>query len=445
MDNSNYSKKLKAALKKKDIVPGCAVFVNGKKGVIMPKAGGDCDCLVLKLKSGYNIGIRYDKNVKIEKLGEPVKITKLPKMEFDSSKPRISIIAIGGTISSKIDYKTGGVTTLLNPEELLCQVPELKKIVNVVKVVVPFTRMGESVNYQDWQVLAKEVEKRLKDGDVGVIITQGTDSLHYTAAALSFMLPNVGKPVVVVGSQRSTDRGSSDGAMNLICAAHLIAKANDLGVRGVGTCLHGSMSDDYCLFIRGTRVRKLHSSRRDAFRSVNSKPVAKITQKGEIEVYEKSGDDYKILSDTKYDPKVALIKFTPGADPDIINYYVKKGYKGIVIEALGLGQVSVENWVRNKKDAWVPVIDKAVKKGVAVCFACQTVYGRVNPYTYSEARQAKKSGVIFLRDMLSEVALVKLSWVLGHTKDLKKVEELMRTDLAGEITKGRTEIDTFLI
>jgi len=444
MNYGNYSKKLVKELKKKEIVPGCKIRVGDKEGFLMPKSSGDPDFIVLKLGSGYNIGIRYGKKVGIEKLSEPEKRVKSLKMEFDPSKPRVSVIITGGTISSKVDYKTGGVTALLNPEEILTQVPELKNIVNIHKVVVPFTRMGESVNYQDWQVVAKEVEKRLKDGDAGVIVTQGTDSLHYTAAGLSFMLPEVCKPVVIVGSQRSTDRGSTDSAMNLICASHLIAKAKELGVRGVGTCLHGSMSDDYCLFIRGTRVRKLHSSRRDAFRSVNAKPVAKITPKGEIEVYEREKGEYGIRSDTKYEPKVALIKFTPGSDPDIINYYVKKGYRGIVIEALGLGQVSVANWVRNKKDAWVPVIEKAVKKGVVVCFTPQTIYGRVNSNTYSEARQAKEAGVIFLRDILSEVAWIKLSWVLGHVKDFEKVKELMLTNLAGELSYRRTGIDTFL-
>jgi glutamyl-tRNA(Gln) amidotransferase subunit D len=441
--SNGYSKKIQKVLRDNEIVYGCGVEVGDEKGVLMPKSCGDDDCLVLKLKSGYNIGVRYDKQ-EIKKLSEPVKIPKPKKTEFDPSKPRVSMIVIGGTISSKVDYRTGGVSALLDPEEILGQIPELKGIVNIHKVVVPFTRMGESVNYEDWQEIAKEVEKRLKDGDAGVIITQGTDSLHYTAAALSFMLPKIGKPVVIVGSQKSSDRGSSDGPMNLICAAHLMAKAKELEIRGVGTCLHGSMNDNYCLFIRGTKVRKMHTSRRDAFRPINFKPIAKISLDGKIEVYEKDVFEFGVRADVKYEPKVALVKFTPGADPDIINYYVKKGYKGIVIEALGMGQVSVENWTRNKKDAWIPTIKKAIKKGVVVCFAAQTIYGRVNSSVYSEARQARDVGVIYLGDMLSEVALVKLGWVLGHAKNVEETKKLMITNLEGEITE-RTEIDTFLI
>jgi glutamyl-tRNA(Gln) amidotransferase subunit D len=441
--SNGYSKKIQKVLKDKEIVYGCGINVGDDEGILMPKSCGDCDCLVLKLKSGYNIGVRYDKQ-EVKKLSEPVKMIKPKKMEFDPTKPRVSMIVIGGTISSKVDYKTGGVSALLDSEELLGQIPELKNIVNIHRVVVPFTRMGESVNYEDWQEIAKEVEKCLKDGDAGVIITQGTDSLHYTAAALSFMLPKIGKPVVIVGSQKSSDRGSSDGPMNLICAAHLVSQAKHLEVRGVGTCLHGSINDSYCLFILGTKVRKMHTSRRDAFRPVNSKPIAKIFPSGKIEVYQKDNFEFGVRADVKYEPKVALVKFTPGADPDIINYYVKKGYKGIVIEALGMGQVSVENWVRNKKDAWVPVIKKAIAKNVIVCFAPQTIYGRVNPNVYSEARQARDVGVVYLEDMLPETALVKLGWVLAHAKNLEESKKMMITNLEGEITE-RTEIDTFLV
>lgn len=444
MDYVGYSKKIQRMFEKKGITLGCGIKIDGKEGILMPKSSGDPECIVLKLKSGYNIGIRYGKGMRIEKTSEPRKTGKVARMEFDPAKPKASLIITGGTISSKVDYSTGGVSALLDPAEILSNVPELKKIINIHKVVVPFTRMSESFDYKDWQEIAMVVEKRLKEGDAGVIIAQGTDSLHYTSAALSFMLPNVGKPVVIIGSQRSSDRGSSDAPMNLICAAHLISRARELGIGGVGTCLHGSMSDDYCLFIRGTKVRKLHSSRRDAFRPVNTKPIAKITSDGEIEIYRNEECKSNVKADVKFEPKVALIKFTPGSDPGIISYYVKKGYRGIVIEALGLGQVSSLKWVRDKKKAWIPAIKKAIKKGVLVCFACQTIYGRLNPNVYSEAREALDAGVVYLEDMLPETALVKLGWVLGHTKNLKKARELMLTNIAGEITE-RTEIDSFLI
>jgi glutamyl-tRNA(Gln) amidotransferase subunit D len=431
----SYSKKIQGILKKNHIVPGCKIRVGEKEGLLMPKASGDGDVVVLKLKSGYNIGVR---SLDIEKLAEPARRINAKKVEYDPAKPKVSVIVTGGTISSKVDYNTGGVTALLDPNEIVGQIPELKEIINIHKVVVPFTRMSESFDYKDWQVLAKEVEKRLKAGDAGVIITQGTDILHYTAAALSFMLPNVGKPVVVVGSQRSTDRGSSDGAMNLICASHLIAQAKSLEIRGVGTCMHGGMSDDYCYFIRGTKVRKLHTSRRDAFKSVNAKPIARISLSGKIDVYQKDDFEFGIRADTKFEPKVALIKPIPGADPDIINYYVKKGYRGIIIEAFGLGQVASDQWVKDKKMSWTSVIRKVSKK-VPVFFAAQTVYGRLNPNVYSEAREAQAAGAVFLEDMLSEVAVIKLGWVLGHTKEMEKVKEMMVTNLAGEITE-RSEI-----
>jgi glutamyl-tRNA(Gln) amidotransferase subunit D len=445
---NGYSKKILSSLKKKKIAVGDTIkIISGKnthKGLLMPKAIGNPDVLVIKLKSGYNIGKDFSNIKKIEKIKSlERKSEKMEKLEFNTTKPKATMIITGGTISSKVDYKTGGVSALISPNELLSAVPELKDIVNL-EITSPFTRMSESINYQDWQEMAKAIEKAIKKSD-GVILTQGTDSLAYTAAALSFMLPNCTKPVVIVGSQRSSDRGSSDAAFNLICASHLIAKAKELEIRGVGVCMHSSINDDFCFFLKGTKVRKMHSSRRDAFRPINAKPIAKIWPDGKIEIVEKLPSvNGKCKADTKFFPKVALVKFTPGSSPEILDFYTKKGYKGIIIEALGLGQISTARWTRNKKDAWVPALKKAIKKGVTVCIVSQTIYGRVNSKVYSEAREIHDAGAIFLRSTLSETAWIKLGWVLGHTKDPKKIRELMLTNLVGELST-RTEIDKFLV
>jgi len=251
------------------------------------------------------------------------------------------------------------------------------------------------------------------------------------------MLKNLTKPVAFVGAQRSPDRGSFDGRMNLICAGHFTG-FSDIGE--VCSVMHGSSSDDYCLINRGTRVRKLHTSRRDAFKPVNEKPIAKIWIDGKIE---KSGIDYtkfeerKVEVDDKWEPKVGLIKTFPNSDPSIIEWFLNKGYKGLVIEGFGLGHVPTSPLL--EENSWLKWIKKAIDKGIIVVMVSQTIFGRVNPYVYRNLRLISETGVIYAEDMLPEVAYVKLSWVLGHTNESNKIKEMMLTSFAGEINQ-RTEI-----
>lgn len=123
-----------------------------------------------------------------------------------------------------------------------------------------------------WIKIAHEVAKSLNSGDSGVVVAHGTDTMGYTAAALSFMLRDLGKPVILVGAQRSSDRPSSDAAMNLICSVRMSTS----DVAEVMVVMHGETGDTYCLAHRGTKVRKMHTSRRDAFRSINDVPIAKV-------------------------------------------------------------------------------------------------------------------------------------------------------------------------
>jgi glutamyl-tRNA(Gln) amidotransferase subunit D len=450
----NYSEEIQKSLKKINIGERIVVTKGDKKfeGLLMPRSElGDKNCIVLKLDSGYNIGIRFEKGVMIEKSKKPepkevkeevkfeLERERIRKLKFDPGKPRISLIMTGGTIVSRVDYKTGGVKALEKPEELLANIPELKNIINIENVLSPFRKMSEDLGYKDWQVLAESTAKELNKSE-GVIITHGTDTLHYTSAALSFMLKNLHKPVILVGSQRSSDRGSSDAFMNLICAAY--ASVSNIGE--VGVCMHGSTDDDYSYYIRGTKVRKMHSTRRDAFRSINEMPLAKIWTDGKIDIlnenHKKRDDNEKVVADVKFEPKVALLKSYPGSDPDILEMLVKKDYKGFVIEGTGMGHVPT---LADK--SWIPAIKKLIKDGIPVVIAPQTIYGRINPDVYSNLRILyHEAKAIPAEDMLPEVAYVKLGWILGHTKDLDKVRELMLTNMAGEITE-RSEIETFLV
>jgi glutamyl-tRNA(Gln) amidotransferase subunit D len=402
------------------------------EGIVMPTLEGQEDVLIIKLASGYNLGIKLGKDVSVKNIGKAEK-GKQPSIKppFRKNLPSISIITTGGTITSKVDYSTGGVSPLIKPEEVFLATPELLDIVNIKKIVQPFAIWSEDMTFAEWQVIAKEVAKELNDPDVsGVMVTHGTDFLHYTASALSFMLKDLNKPVAIVGGQRSSDRGSFDGGMNLICAAHYL-KSN---IAEVAVVMHGSTQDNFCYAIRGTNVRKMHTSRRDAFRPINELPLAKILPDGRIERMNKiinlRNDKGKVEADVKVEPKIALIKYFPGADPAILEYFMEKKYKGIIIEAAGLGHVSTNE---KQKTVWTPTLKKLIKAGVFVGFTPQTIYGRIDPFVYSAGRKLNEAGVCYLGNMLSETAYTKLGWVLAHSKNLEETKKLMLTNMAGEL------------
>ncbi|CAB49614.1 Glu-tRNA(Gln) amidotransferase subunit GatD [Pyrococcus abyssi] len=406
------------------------------EGYIMPpyelSAG---DTLVLKLENGYNIGIALEKIRRIEVL-ERAKVK--PEVHFEAliegkpGLPEVTIIGTGGTIASRIDYETGAVYPAFTAEELAKAVPEIFEVANV-KPKLLFNIFSEDMKPKHWVKIAHEVAKALNSGDYGVVVAHGTDTMGYTAAALSFMLRNLGKPVVLVGAQRSSDRPSSDAAMNLICSVRMATSE----VAEVMVVMHGETGDTYCLAHRGTKVRKMHTSRRDAFRSINDVPIAKIWPNGEIEFlrkdYRKRSDE-EVEVDDKIEEKVALVKVYPGISSEIIDFLVDKGYKGIVIEGTGLGHTPNDI---------IPSIERAVEEGVAVCMTSQCIYGRVNLNVYSTGRKLLKAGVIPCEDMLPETAYVKLMWVLGHTQNLEEVRKMMLTNYAGEITPY-TRFDTYL-
>ncbi len=410
------------------------------EGEVMPNTEAtNRDIIVIKLKNGYNVGINFRK-VKITKVKSGSGMPSFPKSNLkpDKSLPNVSLIYTGGTIGSKIDYKTGGVYMLVKPEELFYEVPELASIAHISSREL-FSISSEDMSYKEWQGIAKEAEKERHAGAEGIVITIGTDTMHYAAAALSFMLKDLHIPVVLTGSQRSSDRGSSDAFMNLICSAHLAARSN---IGEVGICMHSSSSDDKCHFIRGTKARKMHSSRRDAFRPINDTPLALVDIKGNIEYK----NDYSKKSSmmgkaiTGFEGKVALVKAYPNSTPDIIDFYLQKGYKGLIIEGTGLGHTPAST--KDENDSWLPNIKNAISKGMIIGMTSQCIYGRVNENVYRNLRLLRNAGVIYCEDMLPETAYVKLGWLLGnYTKE--DAANLLNKNMVGEI-KERLEYDEFL-
>jgi len=410
----------------------------------MPRIGlGDKSTLIVKMKNGYNVGISFERIIEIKKIKKMWKIergkkSKISSIVFDEKLPMISIISTGGTISSRIDYRSGGVYAAFSAKDIANQIPDLRDIANI-RAVDLMSKMSEDINYLDWIKIGRKVVREINSGSRGIIITHGTDTLHYTAAALSFMLKDLTIPVALVGSQRSSDRGSSDSVMNVSCAANFVTNSD---VAEVVVIMHGTTNDDYCLAIRGTKVRKMHTSRRDAFRPINDFPIAKIhwsTRKIEFlkkEYRERSEGKTKL--DEKFEPKVALIKVYPGMDPSIFDFYIKKRYKGFVIEGTGLGHVPTLG-----KFSLLPKIERLKNMEIPVVMTSQCIYGKTHPTIYHNLRELYKRGVVFVEDMLPEVAYVKLMWVLGHTKDYDKVKEMMKKNFAGEIS-DHIDLDTFL-
>lgn len=416
-------------------VPGDYVEIHLSKliyeGVLLETPEAEKGIVLIKLDSGYDIGFNKKDILKIEVLtkGREEKEEKL-EIRHSNEKQNVAIIITGGTIASKYNAKTGGVHPLTSPEDLFKFYPGMFEKINIIKVEVPFMKFSENMDYKDWQKLAKTTASLLNDSNIkGVIITHGTDTLHYTSSALSFFLRNLNKPVVLTYSQRSIDRASSDANLNLQCAA--LAAISDIAeVMLVG---HGSSNDDYCLAMPGTKVRKMHTSRRDAFKVVNGKPFARIFPEKIERISEwKQRNKGKIKLDNKFEEKVALLKFYPGQNPDILDYYVKNKYKGVVIEVLGIGQIATSG----ARNSWIKKLKEVQAKGIIVCAAAQCINGRVDPLVYSSGREILGTGVIYLEDMLAETAFVKLGWVLGNSewkKSKKIIKEKMLENFAGEL------------
>ena len=408
------------------------------EGILMPRPeifeGG---FVVVKLGSGYNIGIDQKKIKKIEvvKKYEKKKEEK-PDIRHKKGLPLVSILSFGGTISSKVDYRTGGAYADYTAEDFVAMMPELSNIANLRAQKV-MGIMSEDMSPDDWQAMAKSIGKELNDKEVsGVVVTQGTDTLHFSTAAMSFFLRSLNKPVIFTAAQRSIDRGSSDAFFNLLCAVNSASKFDGAIV---ATCMHGTTNDNYCILNRGTKVRKMHTSRRDAFRPINELPLAKVLEDGKIEVinnnYRKKISEGNLFSktyvDDKFERKTALVYVYPGMDPDILDYYIKNKYKGIVIAATALGHVPTTN----PKYSLLKKLEGLIKKNVAVVISTQTIYGSVHPYVYTNLRKLSiRLDCIFAGDMLPETAYVKLGWVLGHTRKTEEIKNMMLTNYSGEIS-----------
>jgi len=426
---TGYRGQLKEALAAAgvDIGDKLEVVVNNQqyRGSLMPRVETFDDWhLILKMVSGYNVGLAYSDDMVINKVGTAPKpeFKQPPLPQAEVGLPKVSIISTGGTIASRVDYVTGGVVSAMSSRDLLAIVPELVEVADVDADIL-YSVFSEDIGHKHWEGMAKRAYDKIKAGADGIIFTHGTDTMGYSAAAMSFAIQNLPCPVIFVGSQRSSDRPSSDNATNLMGGVYTAAHAPFAEVC-VG--LHENTSDESISYIRGTKVRKCHTSTRYAFQPVNAFPIARYKDGG----VEMINPDYLPRRDAepklfnKFSDKVALVKFHPDMDPRLLEYYIDDGYKGMIIEATGLGQVNQTLW---------PAVERARKDSVFVGIVSQCIWGRVNLNVYSHGRELIDRGAVPMEDMHGETAFVKLKWCMGQTDDLDEVKKLMLANLVGEL------------
>jgi glutamyl-tRNA(Gln) amidotransferase subunit D len=431
-NNLGYKGEALTALQKAGCSVGDIVRISSKgktyEGILIPRSESADDLhIVVKLKSGYNVGILLTADTDIEKVGTGIKPTfaSPPLPQQNPDLPKVVIMSTGGTIASRVDYRTGAVRSAISASDLYGVVPELADLAQVDTQIL-FSIYSENLTPKHWTALAQAAAEQINNGARGIIIAHGTDTMAYTSAALSFALQNLPVPVVVVGAQRSSDRPSSDAATNLIGAVKAAAYGP---FAEVVTAMHETIADTSIMLNRGTKVRKCHTSRRDTFKAVNASPLGTVTEQAITMLttdYRKRDVSNKLVLKPNFNSNVAFIKFFPGFDPSIIDWYAERNVKGILLEGTGLGHVSsrcfgaIENAAKNHE--------------TIVALSSQCIWGRVNMNVYDTGRDLQKLGVIPTEDMFPETALVKLMWALGQTKDLEEAKTLFKTNIAGELT-----------
>jgi len=398
------------------------------EGTVLPRSENDDDQhIVLKIITGYNIGIDVKTVKTMKETGYKKANYKIPEKEFPVTPglPKVKLFGTGGTIASRLDYRTGAVIPAFSPGELYGAVPELADICNLETEKL-FAVFSENMGPKQYIALAKAIGREIENGIDGIVIGHGTDTLHHTGAALTFMCQNLPVPVVLVGSQRSSDRPSSDAALNLM---HAMKAAGQSEIAEVMVCMFGPTSDEYGLLHKGTRVRKMHSSYRSTFRTIGDTPLAMINRK-EItpihKTFNKRRQDKNVVIKPYFSDKVTMLYYYPGMKPDTLDALVDAGYKGIVIVGTGLGHVNKELY---------PAIERAHAKGVHMYMTLQTIWGYVHMFVYDTGRDMMAKGIIPAGNMLPEVAFIKLGWVLGQTDDPEEVKRLMLTPVNDEITE----------
>ncbi len=390
------------------------------------------EIISVKLPSGYNLSIKRTEIKKIELLKKHIpRIEKQQEAKFKNKLPNITILHTGGTVAAKVDYKTGAVSPQFSPQDLINKFPKLKEYANIKSRLIS-NILSENIRFHNYNQIAKEITKELNSKVDGIIITHGTDTLHYTATALSFILEDLPVPVILVGSQRSSDRPSSDAALNLISAVRFI-KETDFA--GIAICMHHSIDDTKTVILPACKTRKLHTSRRDAFKPINSSPIAVIEDKIEFltKDYEKKSNKKLKLKLINENLKIGILKAHPNMLAKEIESY--RSFNALIIEGTGLGHIATEK-IDSKSSENEKVFNsiKSLAKKIPIIMTSQCIFGRINMDIYSTGRKLQEVGVINNNsDITTETAFIKAAWLLSNYK--KEFYNLWNKSLRGELNE----------
>ena len=424
-----YSEEIRDILSDKNIELGDRVKINEKEGRLMPKPDtGDQNIINLKLDSGYNIGLEPE-NIELVDKQEASK-DQNDEINHEEDRPDILVLHTGGTIASRVSYEEGGVKPSYNVEDLVEMYPELASEVNLHSELVA-QMLSENMEPEHWMEIAEMIDE-VKDDYDGIIVGHGTDTMQYTGAALSLMLKGIDTGVLLVGAQRSSDRPSSDASMNMYCAAKFLT---DTEFTGFGVCMHAGSSDTECNILPPNKVRKMHTSRRDAFEPINSEEIALIDyDAGEIEYSEIEEKEYEKNIDVN--SNIAVVKSRPGMKPEELEFVLEKDYDGLVVEGTGLGHLPV-NTFDDKTQHHEEILEKLglIADEIPVVMASQCLNGRVDMNVYDAGVKIQDSGVVSAEDMHPELAYVKLAWSIGNSDSRDSALELFQKDINGEISE----------
>jgi len=333
---------------------------------------------------------------------------------------KICLITTGGTISSIYDEQTQALRPGLAIDELLDRLPKRMGNIEVIKREL---YQLDSANAQPhhWQTLAgaiKEVSEEIDDLR-GIVISHGTDTMTYASAAISFMIQDFGRPIVFTGAQIPASIPWSDGPRNLLDAMR-VAAFGDLGETVI--VFNGEIH-------RATRTKKVRVNSYDAFDSVDPSPIGILAR--EIVLYEgRKKRDVTLIPryDTRLDDRVFLLKVFPGIPSQTLAKIMDMGYHGIIIEGFGSGNIPTD------ENALTGGILQAIDQGCFVVISSQCAFGQADLSIYEVGRAAMEVGAMSAFDMTSEAALVKLAWVLGHSRDSERVQEMMSISYVGEVS-----------
>jgi glutamyl-tRNA(Gln) amidotransferase subunit D len=425
-----YSDQIQEILEEKGIETGDRIKVKDEEGRLMPKPDtDDPEIINLKLDSGYNIGLKPEEIELVEKREKPETDSEADIKHRDHKKD-ILVLHTGGTIASRVSYETGGVKASFEQEDMVQMYPEVIEEANIHSEVYVGKIMSEDMEPGHWQGIAEKIDE-VKDEYDGIIIGHGTDTLSSTAAALNLMLKGVDIGVLLVGSQRSSDRPSTDARMNLFCATKFLAETD---FTGIGVCMHETSSDDTCAILPGANTRKMHTSRRNAFKPINAEKLATVDYQTKQVSYqaERKQKDYE--KNTELNENVGFLKVRPGLKPEEIQFYIDQDYDGVVIEGTGLGHMPIsafDEQTEHHKEIQTKL--EELTEDTVVVMSSNCINGRVDMDVYDNQVKVKKRGVIEAEDMHPELAYVKLMWALGQTDSMEEAKQLFQENVNGEI------------